>query len=170
MPGKDEYIQVRFTKEEKEEIKKYAEKLGFNMSNLIRNAIFEKIRGINEPQTNAEVDSNTLNRILEKLDLLNGKSTNLKLQNKLLRKMMNLQQNIAKQIPEKTIEEQTEKVVKAIEFYRTQLSYRVKKIPMSTKKIIEATKLPMENVIAILEKNKGDLFKQIKRGWDLIND
>ena len=167
MPSKDEHIKVRFTKGEKEEIREFGDRIGLNMSNLIRHAVFEKIRGINEPQTNAEVDSNTLSRILEKLDLLNGKSKELKLQNELLRKMVNLRSNISKKIPEETIEKQTEKVIKALEFYRTQLNYRINKTPMITKKIIETTKLPMENVIAILEKNKDGLFKQTKRGWDL---
>ncbi len=171
---KDVVILFRLkNEEEKQEIQDYARNQGFTTSGLIKHIIFEKIRGIDsiQAQQSNTVDNKLLNRILEKLDLLNGNTKDLKLRNQLLEKMVSIQQRIQKEIPQKTIEEKKEVVLKVLNIYKNGLNYRVNKTPMKTTKIVGKSRLKAAEVITILESLKQDnLIEKYKNGWDLVDD
>lgn len=167
-------ILFRVSNDKKEEIEKYADKYGFTtVSSFIRYTINKEMQGVPTTQQKQEIDDKLLNRILEKLELLNGRSKDLELQNELLTKMVNVQQSVMKKIPEKTIEQKKSIVLDAIKFFRTQLNYKINKTPISTKKIVDKTKLKIkpEEVLAILGNLERDnIVIKHKNGWDLKND
>lgn len=166
------FIQFEVSEEEKKTIQDYAKNvLHITMSAFIRTAIFKEMKGLSgfSGQT---IDNTKMNKILEILETEKQKSQLLEKQYELLSKMYKMQMEIkakTNNIPAKTEEEVLETIIEAIEKHRTRLTYRVNQTPMLTKDIILKTKLPQKDIVSILTKNENKIFKQIGKGWDIID-
>ena len=166
------FIQFEVSEEEKKTIQDYAKnELHITMSAFIRSAIFKEIKG-KSSFTGNSMDNKKVNKILEILKTEKNKTQILEKQNELLSKMYKMQLEIkakTNNIPEKTEAEALSSIIEAIEKHRTRLTYKVNQTPMLTRDIILKTKLSQEVVLPILIKNQNKIFKQMGKGWDIID-
>ncbi|MBA7492896.1 hypothetical protein ES702_03449 [subsurface metagenome] len=167
------FIQFEVSKEEKKQIQDYSkDELHLTMSAFIRSAIFKEMKDLNGAPGQS-MDNTKMNKILEILKTEKNKTQILEKQNELLSKMYKMQLEIktkTNNIPEKTEEVVLNLIIEAIEKHRTRLTYKVNQTPMLTRDIILKTKLTQKEVVSILIKNQNKIFKQIGKGWDIIDD
>ena len=167
------FIQFEVSGKEKEVIQDYAKnELHITMSAFIKSSIFKEIKGLSGIPGQS-IDNRKIDRILEILETEKNKSKFLEKQNEILTKMYKMQlEREAKNIniPDKTEEEALTLIIEAIEKHRERLTYKVNQTPMLTKDIIQKTKLPQKETIQILIKNENKMFKQMGKGWDIIDD
>lgn len=167
------FIQFEVSEEEKKQIQDYSKKeLHISMSAFIRSAIFKEIKQLNG-SPGQTIDNTKINKILEILETQKQKNQILEKQNELLTKMYKMQLEIkakTNNISDKTEEEALTLIIEAIEKHRERLTYKVNKTPMLTRDIIQKTKLPQKDIVSILIKNENKIFKQIGKGWDIIDD
>ncbi len=166
------FIQFEVSDEEKKQIQDYSKKeLHITMSAFIRSSIFKEIKG-SSGSSGQTIDEKKINRILEILETEKNKTRILEKQNDLLTRMYKMQLEIkakTNNISDKTEEEALTLIIEAIEKHRERLTYKVGKTPMLTRDIITKTKLPQKDIISILTKNENKIFKQIGKGWDIID-
>ena len=166
------FIQFEVSKEEKESIQDYAKnELHITMSAFIRSAIFKEIKGLTT-SPGQTINNEKINTILEMMKKSEQKTQVLEKQNMLLTKMYKMVLDVkarTNNIPAKTETETLNLIIKTIENHRARIGYKYNKTPMLTRDIILKTKLPQKDIVPILIKNQNKIFKQIGKGWDIID-
>ncbi|MFX0139663.1 MAG: hypothetical protein ACFFDN_38845 [Candidatus Hodarchaeota archaeon] len=158
-------IGIRVTSDFKEKLDKIAKEHGNKTVEFCRNAIMEKVRGIEYPELyNASQNTENLLRLEQKITA-QTETINL------LRRMIEINQTLLmdkKSFPKSEIdlEEQTNLILEVFKNHRKSLTYLANKTPLKINQIAEQTKLETDLIYEILT-TRDDLFKETDEGWDL---
>lgn len=162
---RDIQVKFLFSEIEKEEFDKFVINSYLNKSEVIRNAIFNYIRGksTNTSTIPGNFSNENTTKILNELGVITNKfSEFIKISGMIENNKKSFQTRLGEDI---NLRENIGRIVKTLKQYRTTHDYKSNKTTMSMEKIILASGLDRELVFDILI-NHGS-FKQKGKGWDL---
>ncbi|MBY9008196.1 MAG: hypothetical protein KGD63_15760 [Candidatus Lokiarchaeota archaeon] len=153
---RDQLVHIVFTKKEKDLIKKLADSSFSNISEFIRQSVFERINRIKNPEefypvnSSTSINSDVINKILENTNQIYKKQDLLIENTRILDKMSDILAKIQKYSKPEELEKKTLIILALFEKHNS----------LSQKEIIEETGFDESIIFQVISNNK--LFRKLE--------